>query len=132
MTEMKVTLELCAEDRKRLDDILEGLVRWCDSCVELMAQAPAKAEEPDCAAPVTMGQVPEHLQPEYEAPATESQEEAPAVKKADIQKLVVTLSAADKKDKVREIVQAYAKKVSDIPEDKLGEVFQKLTALQEG
>lgn len=132
MNEIKVTFELCAEDRKRLDDILEGLVRRYDSCVELMAQAPAKAEEPDCAAPVTMDQVPEHLQAEYEAPAPESQEEAPAVKREDIQKLVVTLSAAGKKDQVREIVKAYADKVSTVPEDKLGEVFAKLSALQEG
>ena len=130
MNEIKVTLELCAEDRKRLDDILEGLVRRCDSCVELVAQAPVKAEEPDCAAPVTVDQVPEHLQAEYEAPATESQEEPQMVKREDIQKLVVTLSAADKKDQVREIVKAYADKVSTIPEDKLHEVFMRLSALE--
>ena len=127
MNEIKVTLELCAEDRKRLDDILEGLVRRCDSCVELVAQAPAKAEEntPESVQPVD-GQ-PTPSEPE---PTTESQEETPSVKREDIQKLVVTLSAAGKKDQVREIVKAYADKVSTVPEDKLGEVFAKLSALE--
>ena len=132
MTEIKVTLELCAEDRKRLDDILEGLVRRCDSCVELVAQAPAKAEEPDQAAPESVQPVDDKPTPPEPEPTTESQEEPQTVKREDIQKLVVTLSAAGKKDQVREIVKAYADKVSTVPEDKLGEVFAKLSALQEG
>lgn len=131
MNEIKVTLELCAEDRKRLDDILEGLVRRCDSCMELVTQAPVKAEEPDRNEQESEKPVDGKPTPaEYEAPATESQEEVPAVKREDIQKLVVTLSAADKKDQVREIVKAYADKVSTIPEDKLHEVFMRLSALE--
>jgi len=140
MNEIKVTFELCAEDRKRLDDVLEGLVSRCDSCVELMAQAPVKAEEQsdrneqvtsklDASCQQVTGKLEEAEEP---APALESQEEAPTVKREDIQKLVVTLSAAGKKDQVREIVKAYADKVSTVPENKLHEVFMRLSALQEG
>ena len=48
----------------------------------------------------------------------------------ELQKLVVDLCAKGKKDQVREIVNAYAKKVSDIPEDKRNEVYAQLTALE--
>lgn len=129
MNEIRLTVEFCPEDRARLDAALEALLRQCDKCVELVAQTPAapadvapEREQPDISTAAT---------PAPEAPA-ESKDEGPVVEKADIQKLVVTLSAADKKDQVREIVKSYATKVSDIPEDKLGEVFAKLSALQEG
>ena len=63
----------------------------------------------------------------------ETQETAkaePSVSKADIQKKVIDLSSAGKKAEVRDIVKAYADKVSTIPEDKLSEVWAKLTALE--
>lgn len=58
---------------------------------------------------------------------------APAAKpctKADLSQLVVRLSAAGLKAQVREIITAYADRVSNIPEDKYAEVMAKLTALE--
>ena len=49
---------------------------------------------------------------------------------SDIQQKVVTLSAAGKKAQVRDLITAYANRVSAIPEDKVGEVWQKLTELE--
>lgn len=67
---------------------------------------------------------------EKTAPA---EQPAPAVTIEQIQQKVMQLAVADggaKKAQVREIVNAYAKKVSDIPEDKWAEVWGKLTALE--
>lgn len=128
-----ITIELCAEDRARLDNILEALSHHdCSRCANDVAkyvvgtletaQEPAEAPEPikeETAQP----------EPEVVAPATEEPAEKP-VSKADIQRKVVELSAAGKKAQVREIVTAYAVKVSDIPEDKTTEVWNKLTALE--
>ena len=55
------------------------------------------------------------------------------VSREQIQQKVVQLSVAAngaKKAKVREVVNLYAKNVSGIPEDKFGEVWGKLTALE--
>lgn len=145
-----ITIELCAEDRARLDAILAALSARpnCERCANTVAKyvaaevgqtaehpvvdpfpAPDTAEKsndaPTEAEPETVNT------PEPEKPAeAEEQPEAPAVTHADIQRKVVTLSAAGKKDQVREIVTKYAKKVSDLPEDKLAEVWAKLTALE--
>ena len=121
-----ITIELCAEDRQRLDVISDTL--------ELIRLALTTAGTPFPAAP-------EQPQPE-ELPGQLSIEDGPAhaevppegvqpkVERADIQTKVVELSAAGKKEAVRDIVNNYAKKVSDIPEDKLAEVWSRLTALE--
>lgn len=85
-----IPIELCQEDRARIDKVIELLT-------------------------LSTGQEPET---------------APQVSKADIQQKVIQLSAAGKKAQVREIVTAVATKVSDIPEDKLADVWGKLTALE--
>ena len=54
----------------------------------------------------------------------------PEVKQSDIQQKVVSLSATGKRDAVKAIIKEYALKVSAIPEDKFGEVWAKLTALE--
>ena len=127
-----IVFELCAEDRARLDKIIEGLGRHdCSRCANDVAkyvvgtletaQEPANAPEPikDETAPP---------EPEVVAPATEAP--VATVDKSDIQRKVVELSAAGKKAQVRDVITAYAAKVSDIPEDKTAEVWQKLTALE--
>ena len=127
-----ITIELCKEDRQRLDVISDTL--------ELIRLALTTAGAPFPAAPVAVPDAPaveakEMPTPEPE-PATAPQDapaEAPAAKPVErsaIQRKVVELSAADKKTEVRDIVTAYAKNVSGIPEDKLAEVWAKLTALE--
>lgn len=121
-----ITIELCAEDRARLDKILAGLIGLqhdCNKCVESALSAMKDSIEP--VAPTTP------IEPTEPAPAEPV--EAPKAQKfkiPDIQKKVVELSAAGKKDQVREIVKTYAPKVGAIPEDKCDEVMAKLTALE--
>ena len=134
---MSTTIELSAEDRARLDAILEALRhkgqpgRVIDQSIQTRsaitdaAELPQKpAEEPT--QPVTP---PQEEKPTETAPAPSESEPAPTVNRADVQRLVVELSAAGKKAEVKEIVMAYADRVSAIPEDKLAEVYEKLSKL---
>lgn len=128
-----LTIELCAEDRARLDGILEALKSHnCKSCVEAAvnyttAQMAAPVEP---VAPVSEAKEEPKAEPAPEPEQPAVKEDAPAVSLSDIQQKVVTLSAAGKKAQVRDIITAYASRVSAIPEDKVGEVWQKLTELE--
>lgn len=116
-----MTIELCAEDRARLDNILAALA-GSHTCK--CAGSPAPVE---VVAPVTEA-VPavEVYTPEAESPA-----EAKYTPSFDeLQRKVLALIAAGKKPEVREIVKSYATKVSDIPEDKLAEAWERLTGLE--
>ena len=69
-------------------------------------------------------------EPEAAAPAEEPK---PAITLEQIQQKVLQLATANggtKKAKAREIVNAYARKVSDLPQDKWAEVWDKLTELE--
>lgn len=146
MNNITVTVELCQEDRARLDKIYEALTTNVAGYAvgqferylaekqtrsygpnELTVPAPVEAE------PVIEPQATEDTAPAEEPVAVEETDKAEpetTVSQADVQKKVVELSAAGQKDAVKEIVQAYAPRVSAIPEDKLVEVWQKLTALE--
>lgn len=137
-----VTIELCAEDRARLDKILAALEkpRDCKGCVETVSKAtehiveimtPQEAEnEPQEAPEVKADEHPADVSTAPWEPVEAPQEAEEPVAAQELQKLVVDLCAKGKKDQVREIVNAYAKKVSDIPEDKRREVYAQLTALE--
>lgn len=118
-----IIVNLCEEDRQRLDRIIAALERPApkyEHCANDVAES----------ADITPEEKPVEVQ---EAPKVEpkAEPEQPSVGRADIQKKVVELSAAGKKDSVRDVVLAYGNtKVSDIPEDKLAEVWQKLTSLE--
>lgn len=152
-----ITIELCAEDRARLDRLaaaLEG--KACDKCVasaltwseqqrgqEAPAQETTEAESPaentTEATGATEAATPPVTQPEEEKP-TEAEDVAvepakPTVTLEQIQQKVVQLAAGfngSKKAKVREIINAYGTKVSDLKDqpDKWTEVWGKLTALE--
>ena len=122
-----IIVNLCEEDRQRLDRIIAALERPTPKCAHC-ADDVAEFVSQNVLTPVQEPQKAADTAPE-EKPKEEP--EQPAVSRADIQKKVVELSAAGKKDNVRDIVLAYSNtKVSDIPEDKLAEVWQKLTALE--
>lgn len=127
MNTINITTELCQEDRARIDKVIELLTlstgQRCQSCADAVQQAFAETQ------PVEFTKEAE-LAEEKPAEAAQEAEMAPQVTKADIQQKVITLSAAGKKAQVREIVTAVATKVSDIPEDKLAEVWAKLTGLE--
>ena len=133
MNEFKVTVELSGEDRKviaelgnKLDAILAAIpaAHNCDGCVQAALTV----------AGVGKKQPQEEPQPEPEVVVTPEPEAQPEpekkIERSDIQQKVVALSAAGKKDQVREIVKSYAERVMAIPEECLGEVWEKLQALE--
>lgn len=140
-----ITIELCAEDRARLDAILAALEKGphCDKCVK------------DVAAALTMPQAPKNepknepqseekkeVKENTESPAFVTAEDAPPWEedvpkaapkhtKADLQQKVVKMvSAGADKAKVRGIINEYAERVSLVPEDKVDEVMGRLAALE--
>lgn len=130
-----ITIQLCAEDRKRLDD-LTGAVSLLATVLgsmqppevrqEIIETATAPASEHPVDLPVT------HFDPP--APAPDPVAVAPAAKPislGEFQKALVTRCAesATVKQKVQALVQQYADSVSNIPEDKRPEVLAALAKI---
>ena len=173
-----IKIELCEEDRARLDKIIERLGNIghhpdCSKCVKDVAGLMDKAceiidKQPK---PVSVSQNEDELKKmlekaiglksevkaEYEkeidpealrnaqeatensapviTPKTEkkpeAKESAPKVSLAELKAKVIKLMAVpDKREKVKAIVFQYAKKVTEVPEDKWAECYQQLTALE--
>lgn len=164
-----ITIELCTEDRARLDRLYAATARLVDlatlhtnnaelddiqkQLAETLknaepAQAPknapgaAQAATPADTQPkqitVTAAEIdalPEADLPWGDAPAAKQEAPAKEVRKEDLRNLIITLSAAGKKDAVRKIVQAHcpgAKGVGEIPAEKYAAVHKDLTAALEG
>jgi predicted AAA+ superfamily ATPase len=124
----RITIELCEEDRQRLDLIASLLTVGIEKHVGKQAEKTEKVE-PINEHPVD--DVSPHVAPE---PVAEPEPAAEVnYTKEDVQALVLKLAApgTGKKDAVKAIVNEYAKKVSDIPEEKLNEVMTKLQKLAE-
>ena len=147
-----ITIEFCADDRARIDRLtarIEQLIeavesRARDRCVkdalaligtqqapeadpiqqklaETLAKANTPAEKPTEAAEATKAE-----------PAAAA-ETKPTITQEQLQQKITQLAAAKNgalKVKVREIVTAYAPKVSELPEDKWSEIWDKLTDLE--
>lgn len=141
-----ITIELCKEDRDRLDSIIALLERATSSVVvdaivdepiveledydtpkgdeipgqvhmsELVAEMPQEAPEP--------------VEEEQTPPETETTQNEPTVSKQDILQKVIALCGAGKKAEAKDIITTYADSVSDLPEETLDEVWDKLTALE--
>ena len=153
----KITIELSAEDRALLDKIvdrLEAQISLTTFIIDHGVGQPIKQAEPDELtaalqavvdraknAPGEAEEISPPVTPKTEETPTATEEPKqtepekakPAVTLAQIQQKVVQLAAGStgsKKAKVREIINAHAKKVSDLPEDKWDEVWEKLTALE--
>lgn len=146
-----VTIELCAEDRARLDTIaglLTALLTPTDLAAmslkearEAMGLLPSEHAQEHHTAELRTVEVetseplpaipPEVEQPELAAPAQPDEPEK-AVTADDIRALVQKLVAptTGKRDKAKAIVTKYAPSVSEIPADKFGEVFAALKALE--
>lgn len=161
-----ITIELCAEDRARLDRLTAALERRIaqvddfianyqgaaesvqeetqpDPVQQKLAAAMAKASTPteatEKAAEATEASTPPVTQPEEESPTEEAETptdaDVPTVTLEQIQQKVVQLAAGfggTKKAKVKEIINAYGTKVSDLKDvpGKWSEVWAKLTALE--
>lgn len=150
-----ITIELCTEDRARIDNLTAALIAnggavealfkqlqtpIVDDIAKMAAAVVSPENAPQHAEEVVQAETPETEEPPtaedlppWEAAVPEAKKEGPPVTLAQIQQKVVQLVTGfggAKKAQVREIVNAYAKKVSDIPEDKWAEVWKKLTALE--
>ena len=151
-----ITIELCAEDRARLDRLAEALERKaCDKCVatamECMKAAQANIEpdpiaeaakalgladtkespvEPqeEAEAPTLTTTPPEEEKPTEEAPAAEPSE--PTVTHADVKALYIKLAASGKRESAKAIIMPVSTTISGIPQDKIQEVYKQLVALE--
>jgi hypothetical protein len=152
MNNIKVTVELCAEDRARLDkiaDLLEAraiqvqadlenkLDKPADDINEMLKKAidPAKApknaqEEPKATDHPTLDPFPEAPTAKEEPGGEPVKETKPAVTMDMLRSKAITLAAAGKKDQVRDVVHPYASKVTELPENVWAEVYEKLSKLE--
>ena len=131
-----ITIELCQEDRARLDRIIDALEQNRTIIANSVSVAPVvesdepKAEtEEHMEGQVTVEEIVETTEqiPEEEAPVEEPIKVVPL---SDIQKKVVELSAAGKKAEVRDIITKYANRVSAIPAEHTAEVWTQLIGLE--
>lgn len=144
MNEINITTELCAEDRARLDRLtaaMERLANDMEPPVIALAGTPFQTEQPAEVAldilkegtGVAMGTIaePESVLAEVGAPAEEPEEkEVPEHTKTELQQKVISIVTAGKKDEVKAIIEQYAERVSAIPDEKINEVWDKLTKLE--
>lgn len=136
MNDIKITHELSAEDRKRIDDLtlalgyLAGLISQSIKGPAYETKKPDPIEElPE---EVTLTEVPVEEHP-VENPFPEAPKEepkAPAHTKDEVRKLVVTLSANGKKAEARDIVLAHGTSITDLPEEAIDTVYNALKALE--
>lgn len=140
-----ITIELCKEDRQRLDEVIAflGLIAG-----ELKSRAPRSVSLTNDGVVVNYGtpetqaaETPEQPDPvnehpvddlPWETPEPAAEPEKPKYTKADVLAKVQKLAQPNSPHRVeaKAIVKSYAAKVSDIPEDKYAEVMEKLTALE--
>lgn len=130
-----ITIELCAEDRARLDRLTAALEARASAPT---TEAPAKAQPKAAPTEATSKPAEQPEEPKKEEPAAPWEEPtaAPTVTLEQIQQKVVTLATmagGTKKVKVREIISDYGAKVSDLKDhpDKWQEVWDRLTALEQ-
>ncbi len=149
-----ITIELCAEDRKRIDELIAfaGLI-----VAEMKSRAPIPVTM-DLARPTTVLKVnpfelserdkeqlaaveeaykkavdhPVDEVSPHELPEPVAEPEQPKYTKADVLAKVQQLAAPNSphREQAKAIVKSYGAKVSDIPEDKYDEVMAKLAALE--
>lgn len=127
MNNLNLTIELCAEDRARLDAILTALqaVGTPFGSPESAQPVETATETHDAPAPVTSGS-------ELEQPAQDTQDgaETQHATHGMVRDLVITLSSQGHKAEAREIVQRYAPRVSAIPDADLDAVYVALDAVR--
>lgn len=119
---INLTVELCEEDRARLDNIL-GTVT---SIYKVIIDAQPAAQDPE---PATPTEAPDFfLDKKMNLP----EEEKPQVTLEEVTALVRKMLAPESlhRDAVKQLIKTYAERVSAIPQDKLPEVKDKLNALK--
>lgn len=141
MAQNLITIEMCAEDRARLDRLADALEKAAGR-MPLVGIDLAKAIAPAAEAPQEAEKAPEAKQPKETppkaekapAPAVEAEtpapaKEAPQVTAQDVRQVAVELIRAGKQNEAGAIIHEYAESIGEIPADKLAEVLQKLQAV---
>ena len=130
-----ITIELCAEDRARLDRLASAL----EAARTPVIIEETIAEPEDYAALETAPEMPqkatdpegvETTPTETETPKAAEKPAVPAVSEEDIRSKYMDLAATKKREQARAILKSYAENISHIPEDKRAEVLEKLSALE--
>lgn len=143
-----ITIELCQEDRARVDRLIAALetraaqeapatLGGVDALQQKLAETLAKASEPveapknatgaaEASTPTTTP--PEEETPKEDKPAQPATEKT--VNQKDVRAKYVELAASGKKEDARAILLSYATAISAIPDDKCQEVYDKLVALE--
>lgn len=141
MNTIKVTTELCTEDRKRIDELISVGLLLVGTLKEFQG---TPAADPQPTLPHTIEQAEDgtvkpvkndhpadapttHLEP----PAAEPTPEVTPVSFPEFQKAVTIACAKGPKQKAaaREIINKYAASVSAVPEDKRAEIMAELANL---
>lgn len=152
-----ITIELCAEDRARIDRLAAAMEARITQVERIIAERAETAPEPETSDPVqealaeTLARVSDRVEatenateeaetstptttpPEEEKPKDEEPTQPEATKTVDHTELrakVIELSAKGLKTQTRDVILAYAPTVKDVPEDKLNECYAKLVALE--
>ena len=127
MASNTITIALSQQDRDLLQALREALL----GAVQKEPEAP-KAEESKLVEPVeTKEETPEEFE-QLTIPHVFEEPEPPKYTTADVRGKVTKLIAAGKKAQARDIVKSYADCIDNLPEDKLPEIMEKLTAAEEG
>jgi hypothetical protein len=135
-----ISIELCAEDRARLDNVIGLLSALVETAVKVPKTAPKSTqEEPKAESRATTQAEQEEAPaveiepqeaPKAEAPAEPTPQPVPDVSLEELQGLVVRLATSGKKLEARDIVFEYAKSVTAVPVEKRGELYAKLQKLE--
>lgn len=138
-----ITIELCAEDRARIDRLTEALERRsCDKCVQQvagvmddLAQKALGSKPHEEADPLqqklaeTLAKVEAPVAPPAPAPVPAPAVEVPSL--AEFQKALSLRCAESETTKVkaRALLHKYAEAASKVPEDKRAEVLARLATI---
>lgn len=127
MNNLNLTIELCAEDRARLDAIIAALQAVGTPFSPTAPSQTVETAPETHDAPTTVTGSPEPEQPAQDMQdGTETQHATHGM----VQDLVITLSSQGHKAEAREIVQRYAPRVSAIPDADLDAVYVALDAVR--
>ena len=148
MNEIKITTELCAEDRARIDRLTTAMEQLAPITMQTDETVLAFMTEGIGIGKITKTKdhgdfveiIPEGTDlNDLTAPGTYKMETGPEAQplpaapqhtKAELQQKVVSLVSAGKKEEVKDIIKQYAAKVSEVPAEKVDEVWAKLEQLE--
>lgn len=147
-----IIIELCKEDRDRLDILnkalamLTGQLEGINAALEAKGIIETVVTEEVISTEYTAAsdtkpwdtrdlhqeaaEAPEPVEVVTTPPAPETVQDEPTVTKQDIQQKVIELVGKGKKAEVRGIITTYADNVSGLPDSTLNEVWARLTALE--